>query len=53
QGGEMAICKVCNDPDGDERMLLCDVCDSGYHYDCLTPKLAGIPDDDWICSVCS
>ena len=29
QGGEMAICKVCNDPDGDERMLLCDVCDSG------------------------
>lgn len=29
------------------------MCGVRYHYDCLTPKLAGIPDDDWICSVCS
>jgi len=39
--GVDALCKVCNDGEGDERMLLCEACDVGYHYDCLEPPLKG------------
>ena len=41
QTGANAVCKVCKDGGGDERMLLCEACDEGYHYDCLTPPLKG------------
>jgi hypothetical protein len=32
--------------------VLCDMCDSGYHLDCLEPKLKDIPEGEWICKVC-
>ena len=41
QVGANAVCQVCNDGGGDEHMVLCDACDMGYHYDCLTPPLKG------------
>jgi hypothetical protein len=27
-------------------------CDKPYHYKCLTPPLAGIPDGEWFCPEC-
>jgi hypothetical protein len=27
-------------------------CDNPYHYKCLTPPLAGIPDGEWFCPEC-
>ncbi|KAL1425473.1 hypothetical protein MTO96_019137 [Rhipicephalus appendiculatus] len=30
-------------------ILLCDVCDAGYHTSCLKPALMIIPDGDWFC----
>jgi hypothetical protein len=34
-------------------MLLCDVCDKGYHLFCLKPPLKEIPTELWCCSSCA
>jgi hypothetical protein len=39
--GVDAVCQICKDGGRDEFMLLCEACDVGYHYDCLTPPLKG------------
>lgn len=39
--GANAVCQVCKDGGGDDRMLLCEACDVGYHFDCLSPPLEG------------
>lgn len=51
--GSLARCRVCNDGGDDESMLLCDVCDNGFHIYCLSPPLAAIPEGEWHCSECS
>ncbi|XP_016305572.1 remodeling and spacing factor 1-like [Sinocyclocheilus anshuiensis] len=33
-------------------ILLCDMCDSGYHTACLRPPLMIIPDGEWFCPPC-
>ena len=33
-------------------MILCDVCDGGYHLYCADPKLKKVPAGDWICQDC-
>lgn len=45
-------CQVCNMPDNEEWMLLCDACGSGWHTFCLSPPLESIPDGTWICPPC-
>ena len=45
-------CRVCRRKGGDESMLLCDACDSGYHMYCLRPPLKKIPVGDWFCNDC-
>lgn len=45
-------CQVCHQCDREERMLLCDYCDSGFHLECLNPPLDEVPDGDWFCSRC-
>lgn len=45
-------CKVCRSAENDEKMLLCDRCDAGYHIFCLKPPLKTIPQDDWFCARC-
>mmetsp|Transcript_24324 Transcript_24324/g.40740 ORF Transcript_24324/g.40740 Transcript_24324/m.40740 type:complete len:519 (-) Transcript_24324:288-1844(-) len=45
-------CKVCNRRDGQNKMLLCDGCDAGYHLHCLQPVLTAIPEGDWYCCTC-
>lgn len=34
-----AICQLCGHGDHEQKMLLCDGCDDGYHIFCLTPPL--------------
>jgi len=45
-------CTGCNHPDREEQMLLCDACRAGWHTDCLTPPLQGIPEGEWYCPTC-
>lgn len=46
-------CEICGECDREDRMLLCDGCDLGYHMECLQPQLFHIPLDEWYCSECS
>jgi len=45
-------CEVCGNCDREDRLLLCDGCDMGYHLECLEPPLADVPISDWYCSTC-
>ena len=33
-------------------MLLCDMCDRGYHMQCHKPPISEKPSGSWICSSC-
>ncbi|XP_042242996.1 uncharacterized protein LOC121880040 isoform X2 [Homarus americanus] len=46
-------CEVCNECDREERLLLCDGCDLGYHLECLDPPLTQVPVEEWFCPCCS
>lgn len=46
------FCEVCRRSDREDRMLLCDGCDSGYHLDCLRPPLETVPIEQWFCAEC-
>ncbi|XP_077315063.1 PHD and RING finger domain-containing protein 1 isoform X1 [Lithobates pipiens] len=46
-------CEVCGHSDREDRLLLCDGCDAGYHMECLTPPLNAIPVDEWFCPECA
>jgi transposase InsO family protein len=45
-------CEVCEFTDREADMLLCDACGTGWHFDCLSPPLPGIPEGDWFCPRC-
>lgn len=42
-------CGGSHDPDW---ILLCDMCDDGYHTMCCIPPLMVVPDGDWFCPPC-
>lgn len=46
------FCEVCGRCDGEDRMLLCDGCDLGYHLECLDPPLEQVPPGVWYCPDC-
>ncbi|XP_042888274.1 E3 ubiquitin-protein ligase RBBP6-like isoform X2 [Penaeus japonicus] len=45
-------CEVCNYCDREDRLLLCDGCDLGYHLECLDPPLSHVPLEEWFCPSC-
>eukprot|EP01080_Neovahlkampfia_damariscottae_P003925 gene3925-7136_t len=45
------LCELCNDDENEEKIIICDRCDRGYHYDCVGLKT--IPKETWKCSECS
>ncbi|KAF5176431.1 methyl-CpG-binding domain-containing protein [Thalictrum thalictroides] len=49
---EPTICKACHMDKDDEKVLLCDICDAGYHTYCLNPPLSVIPEGSWYCPSC-
>ena len=51
--GSSAVCGVCKEGGREDLMLLCDVCDRGWHIDCLDPKLPELPEGDWMCQQCT
>ncbi|XP_074086819.1 PHD and RING finger domain-containing protein 1 isoform X2 [Macrotis lagotis] len=46
------FCEVCGRSDREDRLLLCDGCDAGYHMECLNPSLNEVPVDEWFCPEC-
>lgn len=42
---------ICRQPGDDNRMLVCDLCDTGYHTYCLDPPMSTIPKTGWKCVV--
>ncbi|KAE8023446.1 hypothetical protein FH972_009137 [Carpinus fangiana] len=46
------ICKLCGVDKDVENVLVCGICDSGYHTYCLNPPLAKIPEENWYCPSC-
>ncbi|XP_069557996.1 PHD and RING finger domain-containing protein 1 isoform X2 [Brachyistius frenatus] len=49
---EQTNCEVCGGSDREDRLLLCDSCDAGYHMECLTPPLDAVPVEEWFCPEC-
>ncbi|ESO02378.1 hypothetical protein HELRODRAFT_188679 [Helobdella robusta] len=49
---DVTRCQICQRSDGEDRLLLCDDCDDGYHLECLTPPLTRVPRGDWFCPEC-
>jgi len=47
------FCEICHQSDREDRMLLCDDCDRGYHMECLTPPITTVPIEEWYCSGCT
>lgn len=47
------MCKICNRPDQEHLMLLCEECRAGFHTFCITPPLPAVPEHDWYCTQCS
>ncbi|XP_071184548.1 histone-lysine N-methyltransferase 2C-like isoform X10 [Salvelinus alpinus] len=39
-------------PGEDSKMLVCDMCDKGYHTFCLQPTMKSIPTNGWRCKNC-
>lgn len=50
--GESDTCEVCQKNENEEKLLLCDGCNRGYHMYCLSPPLTSIPKTDWYCLQC-
>ncbi|XP_014912861.1 PHD and RING finger domain-containing protein 1-like isoform X2 [Poecilia latipinna] len=48
----IVICEECGRSGRRDRLLVCRLCDSGYHMDCLTPPLDTVPEGDWMCPEC-
>ena len=49
---DVTYCEVCHRCDREDRMLLCDGCDRGYHCECLNPRIETIPEGQWFCVNC-
>jgi len=47
------FCEICHQSDREDRMLLCDGCDRGYHMECLTPPMTTVPIEEWYCPECT
>ena len=46
------VCQICRSGDNENKLMLCDGCDCGYHIYCLHPPLHAIPLGNWLCQTC-
>eukprot|EP00026_Physarum_polycephalum_P007071 Phypoly_transcript_07124.p1 GENE.Phypoly_transcript_07124~~Phypoly_transcript_07124.p1 ORF type:complete len:533 (+),score=111.78 Phypoly_transcript_07124:62-1660(+) len=46
------MCEVCNDPGNEDKLMICDACDAGYHTFCISPPLNRPPQGGWRCQDC-
>ncbi|XP_030764884.1 bromodomain adjacent to zinc finger domain protein 2B-like isoform X3 [Sitophilus oryzae] len=49
---KLSNCQFCHSGDNEDKLLLCDSCDRGYHTYCFKPKMENIPEGDWYCHEC-
>ncbi|XP_014670768.1 PREDICTED: tyrosine-protein kinase BAZ1B-like [Priapulus caudatus] len=49
---DAVYCEACGAADREDRLLLCDACNLGYHLECLVPALEQVPTGDWFCHEC-
>jgi hypothetical protein len=47
-------CEHCDSlhSNAEDRMLICDYCDAGWHLKCLEPPLSQVPEGNWLCPRC-
>jgi hypothetical protein len=45
-------CQLCGSPKRVATMVICDVCFTGWHLECLTPALLEVPIEHWSCPEC-
>ena len=46
-------CEVCDQPEPEDTMLLCEGCHTGWHTACLQPPLQEVPAGAWYCPACT
>jgi hypothetical protein len=46
------VCEACRGGHYDEKIILCDRCDRGWHMFCVKPKMKKVPKGDWVCPAC-
>lgn len=44
-------CSKCEDGT-DDNLVVCDVCERGFHLQCIRPAITEIPKGSWICADC-
>jgi hypothetical protein len=45
-------CRLCGSPKRATTMVICDVCSTGWHLECLIPPLLEVPIGHWSCREC-
>jgi hypothetical protein len=53
QDVEAIVCEECGTDEQPESLLLCDMCNLGYHLACLQPPLSAVPAGSWLCPKCA
>lgn len=46
------VCQSCRGGHYEDKIILCDRCDRGWHLFCLTPPMKKVPKGDWVCPIC-
>ncbi|KAI8106581.1 hypothetical protein M9435_001123 [Picochlorum sp. BPE23] len=46
------VCESCRGGHYEDKIILCDRCDRGWHLFCLTPPMKKVPKGDWVCPIC-
>lgn len=46
------VCEKCKGGHYEDKIILCDRCDKGWHMFCLSPPLETVPEGEWVCPTC-